>query len=473
MLLYEINARLNGQRFADMTDNQLSAYAALGFDALWLMGVWAIGPAGVALSKRYAPDFVGSPYAISDYRFNPELGDEETFAALRRRAHQHGLRLILDFIPNHFAHDTPLIGTHPEYFMHSNPEWRDEYAEDYYWHPSGRRLAHGKDPHFAGWNDTVQLDYTVAATRAYMRNVLVRLAALCDGVRCDMAMLVLREQIRRQWYPRLPREVFDRAMPGEFWDDAIAAAKRVNPDFILIAEAYWDTEMYLISLGFDYAYDKRLLDCLVAPDAPRAVAERLRLVSKVFLNHTVRFVENHDEDRAAARLAPLANRRAAALVCLLPGVPLIHQGQMEGMTEKIPVQRVRPLHPHTPDTALQAYFADLLRLARRPLFRAGDYSYAESNIPHVVSFWRTDGKYVELVLIPVGQEAVDVPASPRVTPPPPAYRADPHAARLPGRDEPWLQVTPQQDGWQLQAAPLAAGFAAAPFLRVVFEVQGS
>lgn len=471
MLLYEINARLNGQRFADITDAQLGDYATLGFDALWLMGVWAVGPAGVALSKRYAPDFVGSPYAISDYRFNPDLGDEADFAALRRRAHRQGLRLVLDFIPNHFAHDTPLILTHPEYFMHSNPEWRDEYGDDYYQHPSGRRLAHGKDPHFAGWNDTVQLDYTVAGTRAYMRDTLARLATLCDGVRCDMAMLVLREQIRRQWYPRLPRDVFDRAMPGEFWDEAIAAAKRVNPDFILIAEAYWDTEMYLISLGFDYAYDKRLLDCLTAHDAPAAVAERLRSVSVDFLEHTVRFVENHDEERAAARLAPLANRRAAALVCLLPGVPLIHQGQMEGMTEKIPVQRVRPLRRHTPDTALQAYFADLLRIARRPIFRKGGYGRAESNIPRVVAFWRADGAHVELVLIPIGQEAVSLPAVPSVTGPPPDYRVNRHSARLTGAVERPLSVTKHGDDWRLDAATLAAGFAEAPFLRVVFETQ--
>ncbi len=471
MLLYEINARLNGQRFAEITDAQLHRYATLGFDALWLMGVWAIGPEGVAMSKRYAPDFVGSPYAISDYQFNPELGDEADFAALRARARRQGLRLILDFIPNHFARDTPLILTRPERFMHSNPEWRDEYDDDYYWHPSGRRLAHGKDPHFAGWNDTVQLDYTVAETRDYMRDTLVRLATLCDGVRCDMAMLALREQIRRQWYPRLPREIFDRAMPGEFWDEAIAAAKRVNPDFTLIAEAYWDTELYLLSLGFDYAYDKRLLDCLVAPDAPRAVAERLRSVSEAFLERTMRFVENHDEERAAARLAPLANRRAAALVCLLPGAPLIHQGQMEGMTEKIPVQRVWPLHRHAPDTALQAYFESLLAIARQPIFREGRYSHAESSIPRATSFWRAYGTKVELILIPIGSEPVSLPVAPSVTCPPPAYRAEPRSARLPGPPERPLPVTPGSDGWQLDATTLAIGFEESPFVRIIFDAK--
>ncbi|OYT71353.1 MAG: alpha-amylase [Chloracidobacterium sp. CP2_5A] len=472
MLLYEINARLNGQRFAEITDAQLSRYAALGFDALWLMGVWAIGPEGVAMSKRYAPDFVGSPYAISDYQFNPELGDEADFGALRARARRHGLRLILDFIPNHFARDTPLIMTRPELFMHSNPEWRDEYGDDYYWHPSGRRLAHGKDPHFAGWNDTVQLDYTVAATRAYMRDALVRLATLCDGVRCDMAMLVLREQIHRQWYPRLPREVFDRVMPGEFWDEAITAAKRVNPDFTLIAEAYWDTELYLIGLGFDYAYDKRLLDCLVAQNAPFAVVERLRSVSEIFLKRTMRFVENHDEERAAARLSPLANRRAAALVCLLPGAALIHQGQMEGMTERIPVQRVWPLRHQEPDAALQSYFESLLQIARQPIFREGGYSPAESNVPRAVSFWRAYGTRVELILIPIGEEPASLPAAPCVTLPPPEYRADPRSARLPGLPERQLPVTAHSDCWQLDATMLAASLNKSPFARIVFDAQG-
>ncbi|MFQ3639119.1 MAG: alpha-amylase family glycosyl hydrolase [Chloracidobacterium sp.] len=427
------------------------------------------------MSKRYAPDFVGSPYAISDYHFNPELGSEEDFAALRKRAHRHGLALVLDFIPNHFARDTPLILTHPEYFMHSNPEWRDEYGDDYYWHPSGRRLAHGKDPYFAGWNDTVQLDYTVAATRAHMRDTLARLATLCDGVRCDMAMLVLRDQIYRQWYPRLPKEVFDRAMPAEFWDEAIAAAKRVNPDFKVIAEAYWDTELHLISLGFDYAYDKRFLDCLVAHDAPQAVAERLRSVSEVFLKNTIRFVENHDEERAAARLSPLAHRRAAALVCLLPGAALIHQGQMDGMTEKIPVQRVWPLHHHEPDRALRSYFAGLLGIARQPIFRQGDYCHAESNLPQVVSFWRADETSAELLLVPIGDAAVALPVMPCVTLPPPAYRIRPESARLQGdalNPEPRpLRVMARDDCWQLDAAGLAAGFAEAPFVRIAFERQ--
>jgi hypothetical protein len=471
MLLYEINARLNGQRFADISERQLQDYAALGFDTLWLMGVWAIGPEGVMMSKRHAPDFVGSPYAISDYHFNPELGDEADFAALRRRAHRHGLRLVLDFIPNHFARDTPLILTHPEYFMHSNPEWRDEYRDDYYWHPSGRCLAHGKDPHFAGWEDTVQLDYTVAGTRAHMRDTLVRLATLCDGVRCDMAMLLLRDQIRRQWYPRLPQEVFDRAMPGEFWDEAIAAAKRANPDFVLIAEAYWDTELKLLSLGFDYAYDKRLLDGLVAHDAPRAVAERLRSVSEVFLENTIRFTENHDEERAAARLSPLANRRAAALVCLLPGGVLIHQGQMEGVTEKIPVQRIWPLHHHEPDVALQTYFKALLDLARRPLFRHGHYARAESNLPHVVSFWRAHGTAAELVLIPVGDAPVPLPVTPCVTLPPPAYRVNPQAAQIRQRPEQRLPVVTRNDCWELNAAVLATAFEASPFVSVTFDAE--
>ncbi|MGQ9896281.1 MAG: alpha-amylase family glycosyl hydrolase [Acidobacteriota bacterium] len=471
MLLYEINARLNGRRFAEVSDSHLQDYAALGFDTLWLMGVWAIGPEGVAMSKRHAPDFVGSPYAISDYHFNPELGSEEDFAALRQRAHRHGVRLVLDFIPNHFARDTPLILTHPEYFMHSNPEWRDEYQNDYYWHPIGRCLAHGKDPHFAGWEDTVQLDYTVAGTRAYMRDALVRLATLCDGVRCDMAMLVLRDQIRRQWYPRLPQEIFDRAMPGEFWDEAITAAKRVNPDFVLIAEAYWDTELKLLSLGFDYAYDKRLLDCLVARDAPYAVAERLRSVSDFFLESTIRFIENHDEERAAARLSPLANRRAAALVCLLPGGVLIHQGQMEGVKEKIPVQRIWPLHHHKPDVALQAYFKGLLNLARQPLFRHGHYAHAESNLLRVVSFWRAYKAEAELVLIPIGDGPVSLPVIPCVTPPPPAYQINSHSARVRQQSQRRLPVVPRNDCWELDAVVLASAFEESPFVSITFDAQ--
>src|SRR5512143_2134377 len=104
-LIYELNARLYGRRFADITHADLAYFRRLGFSHVWLMGIWRISPGAHAVSKRFSADFEGSPYAVPAYEVNPELGDEDDLARLRARAHREGLRLLVDFVPNHTAFD--------------------------------------------------------------------------------------------------------------------------------------------------------------------------------------------------------------------------------------------------------------------------------------------------------------------------------------------------------------------------------
>src|SRR5262249_51103009 len=143
--------------------------------------------------------------------------------------------------------------SHPEYFIFSNTDLRDERPTDYFNHRVGR-LAHGRDPYFAGWTDTVQFDYVHPGLRAHQIEVLKKLAGMVDGLRCDMAMLVLREQIKNQWFPRVDWWAFNDHMPEEFWSEAIRAVKGLRSDFIFMAEVYWDKEPYLQQLGFDLTY---------------------------------------------------------------------------------------------------------------------------------------------------------------------------------------------------------------------------
>ncbi|MBX7219704.1 MAG: hypothetical protein K1Y36_07145 [Blastocatellia bacterium] len=419
MILYEINARLNGRTFDEYTTAYLNSLKALHFDVIWLMGVWEISPQALLQSKQYAPDFEGSPYAIFRYEFNPILGNRAAFRRLCERAHGAGLKVVVDFVPNHLALDAPLIDEHPDFVMHSAPKLRHETETDYYTHPSGLRLAHGKDPYFPGWNDTVQLDYSNPGLRAYMRKVLEDIAACADGVRCDMAMLVLREQVKHQWYPNLPSRTFDKRMPREFWDRAITAARNVNPDFLFIAEAYWDTEPKLRNLGFDYTYHKRLYDALLSDKPFQRTRHHLAHATNAFLQHSVHFMENHDEDRLAARLAPLAARRAVFLSGLLPGMLLIHQGQMEGITEKVPVQRVKFVKRHKVDKELRVFYADMLKTVAHSLFRQGSWLAADSNCPEIVCFWRHYRNQYALILAPVGEAAVHLPERIQITLPTP------------------------------------------------------
>ncbi|MFO0757899.1 MAG: alpha-amylase family glycosyl hydrolase [Byssovorax sp.] len=369
MILFELNVRLYRRTLSELAAEHLERLAALGFDWIWLMGLWRIGPRAIAISRTYGDDFEGSPYAIHDYEVSPELGGEPALRAFVERAHALGLRVMADFVPNHMSVDSPLIDAHPDYVIHWSPSFRDAHWSDYFDHPKGR-LAHGKDPYFAGWTDTVQLDYTHVGLRAHQIETLRRLARIVDGVRCDMAMLVLRDQIKRQWFPRVDQALFDHHFPEEFWSEAIRTIKRDRPEFTFMAEVYWDKEPYLQHLGFDFTYDKKLHD-LLAHAAPEAeIAGYLGGADPAYLRRSVHFLENHDEERARVRFGD--RQRAAAILSFgVPGAVFVHQGEMEGVSEKLPVQRRIPREHAPVDPARQRFYAELLRCVRDPLLREG------------------------------------------------------------------------------------------------------
>ena len=282
-LVYEINTRCwlrslaqrEGQpvTLGSVPNAEIARWRELGFTHVWAMGVWTTGPRArsVALNEQNlrrrfdqllpgwrVEQVPGSPYAIASYRVPDTLGGEMGLRAFRNQLHAHGLKLLLDFVPNHLGLDHRWVETRPELFVRSPIE-----AEGTF----GRRtsagwqwLAHGRDPNFPPWRDTVQVDYRQPEARVAMIETLQAIEALCDGVRCDMAMLALNEVLDETWrhFPaRLPPP------PTEFWEEAIAAVRRVAPEFLFLAEAYWGLEARLQSLGFDYTYDKNVRDALV------------------------------------------------------------------------------------------------------------------------------------------------------------------------------------------------------------------
>ena len=184
-------------------------------------------------------------------------------------------------------------------------------------------LAHGRDPYFPAWPDVVQLNAFAPDLRAAVAETLLDLAGQCDGVRCDMAMLMLNDVFARTWG--------DRAGPRpaeEYWPDLIAAVKAATPDFVFLAEAYWDLEWTLQQQGFDYCYDKRLYDRLVHEHAEQV---RGHLTADVaYQDKLLRFIENHDEPRAAATFPPERARAAAVATLTQTGARLVHEGQLEG-----------------------------------------------------------------------------------------------------------------------------------------------
>lgn len=388
-LVYEINTwawlgdlgQEAGHRvtLGNVPQAELERLADYGFHALWLMGVWQRSPASRKIAREhpglqaeyhralpdYAPeDVVGSPYAIDRYRVDPALGDDEQLASLRVRLQELGLCLILDFVPNHLAVDHTWVSEHPERLVQGSPADLGQTPPNYF-SANARVFAHGRDPYFPGWTDTVQLDYRCPGTRQAMSDALLAIAKRCDGVRCDMAMLVTRDVFLRTWGGE-----FDP--PGaEFWPAAIAEVKAAHPGFLMLAEVYWDLEYELQQMGFDHTYDKRLYDRLLGGN-PSLVHEHLQLASLDYQRHLVRFVENHDEQRAVAAFGPQRSQAVATVALTLPGLRLVHEGQMEGRRLKLPVQLGRrPSEP--PDPGINLFYRQLLAAMGHPVFHRGQW----------------------------------------------------------------------------------------------------
>ena len=389
-LLYQVNTRLlvsetgaargRPSTLDDVPDDLFDRAAARGFHWLWMLGVWQTGLAGQRGARAPASradlqhdlpdlgdaDIVGSPFAIVGYDVHDDFGGDPALARLRQRMHRRDLRLLVDFVPNHIALDHRWVDAHPEFLIPGDEDDLRREPENYVAleTAAGRRIfAHGRDPNFFGWNDTLQLNYRHAGLREAMLAELERIAERADGVRCDMAMLLEPEVIARTWgergWPRDGTPPVDRP----FWPEAIAHIRRRHPQFLFVAEVYWGLERTLQEEGFDFTYDKRLYDRLRAGKA-RPVREHLR-AAPGFRDRTLHFLENHDEPRAAAVFPPDIHRAAAVTSFLLPGLRLFHEGQLEGRRAHAAIHLARRM-AEQPDQALEAFYEKLLACLRRP-----------------------------------------------------------------------------------------------------------
>jgi glycosidase len=387
-LLYQINTRVwltelsqaLGRRATldDIPDAELDRLARQGFNWIWFLSVWRTGAAARQISRtnpewrhefeRTLPDLrdddiAGSGFAVTGYTVHPDLGGDAALARLRERLRGRGLRLMLDFVPNHTAPDHPWVEEHVEYYISGTDD--DLAREPHNYTRVTRRdgqkvLALGRDPYFAGWPDTLQLDYSRPATQTAMRGELLRIAGQCDAVRCDMAMLMLPDVFERTWGRRAPL----------FWPDTTRAVRELHPKFCFMAEVYWDLEWTMQQQGFDYAYDKRLYDRLRDGHA-KPVREHL-LAGLDYQDKLARFMENHDEPRAAATFATGMHEAAAIVTYLSPGLRFFHQGQFEGHKTRISPHLVRgPVEPM--DDTVRRFYERLLAVMSSNVIRDGNW----------------------------------------------------------------------------------------------------
>ena len=402
--LYQINTRVwltelsrtmgKTVTLDDIPDTELDRLADMGFDWIWFLSVWQTGTAAQRVSRSNAEwrkefeetlpdlceeDIAGSGFAVTDYTVHPGLGGDAALARLRERLRKRGLRLMLDFVPNHMAPDHPWVERHPDCFVHGSDSDLANAPHNHCRVETSHGslvLAYGRDPYFAGWPDTLQLDYSNPTTHEAMIGELLRVAGQCDGVRCDMAMLVLPDVFERTWGRRAPL----------FWPEATRRVRERYPSFCFMAEVYWDLEWTMQQQGFDYAYDKRLYDRLREGHA-RPVREHFH-AGLDYQHKLARFTENHDEPRAAATFPPGMHKAAAVITYLSPGLRFFHQGQFEGRKKRISPHLVRA--PQEPvDEALQRFYEALLAVLRDPVVRDGDWRLVEC-VPAWEGNWTSD-----------------------------------------------------------------------------------
>ncbi len=426
--LYEINtwpwlerlSATSGRRvtLANVPDREWDRLRDLGFDMVWLMGVWHRSDIGRKIARSYAPlferydralpgwgpdDVIGSPYSIREYVPDPYIGTWKDLAAVRRALHARHMQLVLDFVPNHTGFDHPWVASHPHrYVLASLEQFRaapDRFREV---EADGEALyvACGRDPYFPPWTDTAQLNYFSSDTRESMIAELGCIANRCDVVRCDMAMLVLDDVFAGTW-----GELVGRGdPPGEFW----AEARGALPELLLIAETYWDLEWRLQQLGFSYTYDKRFYERL-ANESASSVRDHLRATPE-YQNRSARFLENHDEPRSLTIFGPERIEAAATLFTTVPGLRLYYDGQLEGRERYSPVQLARwPDESGQPEIA--HLYEKLLGAVDDETFHEGEWALLDiasagdgSHATLVACRWRRADEY-RLVVANLGDAA--------------------------------------------------------------------
>jgi hypothetical protein len=394
----------------NVPDAEIDKLASYHVDAVWLMGVWFRGPSTRASALNYLHEYVGalpdvtendiagSAYAIGAYSVDEGVGGRDGLLHFRQQLNARGLKLVLDFVPNHTGLDHRWLQDHPEYYINGTKTWykkaRGEFflvqkelpesdmitvaleaaaatkTDEAVLKPEPEKeihvIAHGRDPYFPGWIDTAQLNAFNPGYRQAAIDTLNDIAELADGVRCDMAMLMMNEIFARTWgwlgFNHPPHE--------DFWTTIIPKVKAQHPHFLFIAETYWNMEYALLQQGFDYTYDKTMYDRLLEGDT-NAIYKHLNADFN-FLRRQIRFIENHDEKRANDMFGLERSRAAAVLICTTPGATLLHDGQFTGRIIKLPVHITR--QPHEREyTHLQRFYMRLLQEADHDIYQHGEW----------------------------------------------------------------------------------------------------
>lgn len=390
--IYEINTRVwinelshkyNGKITLDTVPKDTFENYLSYFDAVWLMGVWERSPASKKVAAEHKDlqnefnealedfseeDIIGSPYAVYYYHVDSDLGGKDGLKAFRKELSKRDIQLILDYVPNHVSKDHLWTLEKSDAFIEGTQEDLQNHPNEYF-EAYDKIFAHGKDPYFPPWTDTVQINAFSKDARQKTINTLLLIAEKCDAVRCDMAMLMTNKVFSNTWGDKAgtPPET-------EFWEEVIPKVKEKYPEFKFIGEVYWDMEWELMQQGFDYCYDKRLYDRVMDKNIT-GIKEHLTADFN-YQKKLVRFIENHDEPRVLEKMDVMPSLAGAVLILTLPGIGLVHEGQMRGYTIKIPVQLRRRKKEEINLEVLEIY-RDLLNIISKNDIKNGKWELCQ------------------------------------------------------------------------------------------------
>ncbi len=398
--LIEINTRLwlNQLRkkyseditLSTVPEEELLKIKHLGFDIIWLMGVWAPSPASALIAKKdpeileaakeiipkFNKDKIGaSPYSIFEYKLNSHLGFEWEIKALKERLNALGIGLFLDFVSNHLSKDNSLISEHPDYFVNVGAEDYAAHPEQFFEIEAGgekKYIAYGRDPNFPPWTDTAQLNFFNSDAQEKVLQILMDIADISDGVRCDMVMLTLNEIYEGTWGWLLNKDGVKKP-DKEFWAQAIKKVKKKYPKFVFIAEVYWGLEWRFQKMGFDYTYDKVIYDRLKGEDCDN-IRGHLR-AEKLYQKRSVRFIDNHDETSSIESFGREKAKAAAIIMSTIKGLRFYQDEQLDGELVKVPVQAINYDRPVDP--TIRKFYEKLLKIVDHPAFHGGEWSLLE------------------------------------------------------------------------------------------------
>jgi glycosidase len=319
-VIYEVNLRhaTNEGTINAFVDQHLTRLENLGVDILWIMPIHPVGEKNrKAKGDLFVEDiedeserkrYLGSPYAVKNYTaVNPDYGTLSDFQTLVTKAHDKGMKVIIDWVANHSAWDNPWVESHPEWYTKKDGEITDPLDGE------GNSI---------GWTDVADFDYSQKELWDTMKHSMAFWVeqADIDGFRCDVAMEV----------------------PAEFWQAAASHLNDIKPMFMLAESEEHNMELFNNAFNAYYGWEMHhvMNEIAAGNESAQKVVETQVHKDSIFGDKAfpMHFITNHDENSwngTVFERMPDHFKRMAVLSYTLPGMPLIYTGQEVGLSHRM------------------------------------------------------------------------------------------------------------------------------------------